>query len=132
MAVANRTLLSAQKVCDELSIKRVSGCVCASWSQTVRQGRLDRIEHACEFATLYIEQAVKDWRDIIGDKEIDAVVFGTWPYLHRTLILLALQAGKHVLTEARLVSRDSTALHPCCTCALHEAGAVHATNASTL
>lgn len=75
VAVANRTLLSAQKVCDELSIKR----------------------------------AVKDWRDIIGDKEIDAVVFGTWPYLHRTLILLALQAGKHVLTEARLTTNATEA-----------------------
>ena len=45
-----------------------------------------------------------NWREVINDPSLDAVVIGTWPYLHRTLVLAALQAGKHVLTEARLVS----------------------------
>lgn len=49
-------------------------------------------------------QAVASWEDIITDPEIDAVVIGTWPYTHRTLVLAALQANKHVLTEARMVS----------------------------
>ncbi len=49
-------------------------------------------------------QATGNWREIIEDAAIDAVVIGTWPYLHRTLVLEALRAGKHVLTEARLVS----------------------------
>jgi hypothetical protein len=48
-------------------------------------------------------QATGNWREIIDDPGIDAVVIGTWPYLHRTLVLEALRAGKHVLTEARLV-----------------------------
>ena len=48
-------------------------------------------------------QATGNWRDIIDDPSLSAVVIGTWPYLHRTLVLAALQAGKHVLTEARLV-----------------------------
>jgi hypothetical protein len=45
-----------------------------------------------------------NWRDIIEDDSIDAVVIGTWPYMHHTLVIEALQAGKHVLTEARMVS----------------------------
>lgn len=32
------------------------------------------------------------------------MVIGTWPYTHHTLVLAALAANKHVLTEARLVS----------------------------
>ncbi len=53
-------------------------------------------------------QATGNWRDIIDDTAIDAVVIGTWPYLHHTLVLEALRAGKHVLTEARLVIIHTT------------------------
>src|SRR5271165_4212248 len=42
------------------------------------------------------------WQDLIADPNIDAIVIGTWPYLHCPITLAALQAGKHVLTEARL------------------------------
>jgi predicted dehydrogenase len=42
------------------------------------------------------------WQDLVADPEIDAVVIGTWPYLHCPITLAALRAGKHVLTEARL------------------------------
>jgi predicted dehydrogenase len=42
------------------------------------------------------------WEDLVGDPGIDAVVIGTWPYLHRLITLAALEAGKHVLTEARM------------------------------
>ena len=49
-------------------------------------------------------QAFAHWSDIIEDPSLDAVVIGTPPYLHYTLVLAALAANKHVLTEARLVS----------------------------
>lgn len=42
------------------------------------------------------------WTDLVADPEIDAVVIGTWPYLHCPITLAALAAGKHVLTEARM------------------------------
>src|SRR5207253_11422208 len=35
-------------------------------------------------------------------RDVDAVVIGTWPYLHSPITLAALEAGKHVLTEARM------------------------------
>jgi predicted dehydrogenase len=42
------------------------------------------------------------WEDLVRDPNVDAVVIGTWPYLHCPITLAALEAGKHVLTEARL------------------------------
>lgn len=42
------------------------------------------------------------WEQLVEDDEIDAVVIGTWPYLHCPITLAALAAGKHVLTEARM------------------------------
>ncbi len=42
------------------------------------------------------------WRDLVKSDDVDAVLIGTWPYLHRPVTLAALAAGKHVLTEARL------------------------------
>lgn len=42
------------------------------------------------------------WEHVVADADIDAIVIGTWPYLHCPITIAALQAGKHVLTEARL------------------------------
>jgi predicted dehydrogenase len=42
------------------------------------------------------------WEHLVEDRDIDAVVIGTWPYLHCPITLAALDAGKHVLTQARM------------------------------
>ena len=42
------------------------------------------------------------WRELLEDDEINAVCIGTWPYMHRTMTLATLEAGKQVLTEARM------------------------------
>ncbi len=42
------------------------------------------------------------WKDMVADPDLDAVVIGTWPYLHCPITLAALNAGKHVLAEARM------------------------------
>lgn len=42
------------------------------------------------------------WHDLITSPHVDAVVIGTWPYLHAPITLAAIAAGIHVLTEARL------------------------------
>lgn len=42
------------------------------------------------------------WPDLIAEEDVDAIVIGTWPYLHYPITLAALEAGKHVLTEARM------------------------------
>lgn len=42
------------------------------------------------------------WQDIVKSSEVDAIVIGTWPYLHCEATCMALEAGKHVLCEARM------------------------------
>ena len=49
-----------------------------------------------------IPRTAERWQDLVADPGIDAVVIGTWPYLHCPIALAALEAGKHVLTEARM------------------------------
>ena len=49
-----------------------------------------------------IPQVYDDWRELLEDETIDAVCIGTWPYMHRTLTVAALEKGKHVLCEARM------------------------------
>ena len=51
---------------------------------------------------LDIPKAYGDWTEIIADKTIDAVCIGTWPYTHAEMTIAALDAGKHVLCEARM------------------------------
>src|SRR5437868_3494652 len=54
---------------------------------------------AAEFG---IPRTFERWQDLVADPGIDAIVIGTWPYLHCPIVLAALEAGKHVLTEARM------------------------------
>lgn len=49
------------------------------------------------------------WQQLVNDPGIDAVVIGTWPYMHCPVTLAALAAGKHVLTEARIAMNAAEA-----------------------
>lgn len=49
-----------------------------------------------------ISRIAGKWEDVVADPEIDAICIGTWPYLHAEITIAALNAGKHVLTEARM------------------------------
>jgi predicted dehydrogenase len=51
-----------------------------------------------------IPRIYNNWQELLEDDAINAVCIGTWPYMHRTLTLAALEKGKHVLTEARMAS----------------------------
>ena len=53
-------------------------------------------------AELGLERAYADWGELIEDPDLDAVLVGTWPYLHAPVTVAALEFGKHVLTEARM------------------------------
>ncbi len=68
VAVCNRTLPSALRVCKEFDIPKA----CATPGE------------------------------IIHDPNIDALVIGTWPYKHCPFTVAALEAGKHVMCEARM------------------------------
>jgi predicted dehydrogenase len=49
-----------------------------------------------------IPRAYGHWREAAADPEIDAILIGTWPNLHCDATIAALEAGKHVLCEARM------------------------------
>jgi predicted dehydrogenase len=56
-----------------------------------------------------IPQHYEQWQDLVADPDVDAVLIGTWPYMHCPITLAALQAGKHVLTEARMAMNSTEA-----------------------
>lgn len=58
---------------------------------------------------LGIPRVHSDWRDLLADPLVDAVLIGTWPYLHCEATCAALTAGKHVLVEARMARNLSEA-----------------------
>jgi predicted dehydrogenase len=49
-----------------------------------------------------IPEVYDNWRELLEDDSLNAVCIGTWPYMHRTLTVAALEEGKHVLCEARM------------------------------
>ncbi len=49
-----------------------------------------------------IAKVCDGWQEVLADPNVDAVCIGTWPYMHRTLTVAALEAGKHVICEARM------------------------------
>ena len=56
-----------------------------------------------------IQQIYPSWKEAVDDPDTDAIVIGTWPYLHCPITLRALKNGKHVLTEARMAMNASEA-----------------------
>ena len=43
-----------------------------------------------------------NWQEAIGDPDTNAIVIGTWPYMHCRATVAALRADKHVMCEARM------------------------------
>lgn len=49
-----------------------------------------------------ISTTYDNWNELVDAPDTNAIVIGTWPYLHCQATLAALAAGKHVLCEARM------------------------------
>jgi predicted dehydrogenase len=56
-----------------------------------------------------IPRAYSHWGELLEDRDVDAVLIGTWPYMHRTLTLAALESGKHVLCQGRMANTAAEA-----------------------
>jgi predicted dehydrogenase len=57
-------------------------------------------ERAKEFAREFgAERWYKDWPELLGDEEVDAVYIATPPNLHAEQTIAAAEAGKHVICE---------------------------------
>ena len=55
------------------------------------------------YAAAYgFEKAAEDWRALVDDPDIEAVIVTTYPDTHREIACAALEAGKHVLCEKPL------------------------------
>ena len=84
-------------------LKKIAGVEIAS---VANRSRASSERAAQEFG---IERVHDNWQDVVNDPGIDAVVIGTWPYMHCPITLAALAAGKHVLTEARIAMNAAEA-----------------------
>jgi predicted dehydrogenase len=60
-------------------------------------------------AELKIPRAYANWEQLMAADDIDAVLIGTWPYMHRTITLAALERGRHVLCQARMANNAAEA-----------------------
>ena len=49
-----------------------------------------------------IPKTYNNWQEAIRDPDTNAIVIGTWPYMHCRATVAALQADKHVMCEARM------------------------------
>lgn len=49
------------------------------------------------------------WEDLVAADDSNAICIGTWPYMHCPVTLAALEAGKHVLCEARMAMNAAEA-----------------------
>lgn len=63
-----------------------------------------RVADEHRIATVY-----DNWQDLIEAGDTNAICIGTWPYTHRTMVLASLDAGKHVMTEARMAMNATEA-----------------------
>ena len=68
--------------------------------KTVADPDLEKAEHIQEIYGY--ERAVREFQDLLQDPEIDVIDILTPPVLHRSMILDALAAGKHVICEKPL------------------------------
>lgn len=65
----------------------------------VNRSRESSMRAAEEFG---IERIYDDWQQLVADPQIDIVWVGAHPYMHRIVTEAALEAGKHVFTQARM------------------------------
>jgi predicted dehydrogenase len=56
-----------------------------------------------------IPRAYANWQELVAADGIDAVLIGTWPYQHKPITLAALDAGRHVLCQARMAMNAAEA-----------------------
>jgi predicted dehydrogenase len=57
----------------------------------------------------HIPKIYDDWRELVAADDTDAIMIGTWPYMHREISCAVLAAGKHVMCEARMAMNAAEA-----------------------
>lgn len=57
----------------------------------------ERVAQQFGIPTIY-----ENWQELVAAEDTNAIVIGTWPYMHCRVTLAALEANKHVMCEARM------------------------------
>ena len=83
--------------------RRISGCEIVAVANRSLQSS-QRVTN--EFN---IPRAYGTWEELLDDDDIDAVLIGTWPYMHHRLTQAVLASGKHVLCQARMANNAAEA-----------------------
>ena len=78
--------------------QKVEGVELAAVANRSRQSG-QTVADAFNIPTVY-----DSWQELLEDPSLDAICIGTWPYMHSTLTMAALEKGKHVLCEARMAA----------------------------
>jgi len=84
-------------------LQKIDGVDVVSVSNRSRSSS-ERAAAECTIPTVY-----DNWRQLVEAPDTNAIMIGTWPYLHCPITLAALAAGKHVLTEARMAMNAAEA-----------------------
>ena len=79
---------------------RTTGRAEVSWIAALRPGNLEEVRS--EFGIKYKSH---DYRDMLKDPRVDAILITTPPHLHKEMFIEALRAGKHVLLEKPMAIR---------------------------
>ena len=77
-------------------LQAIAGCAIVSVCNRSRESS-QRVADQFGIPTIY-----ERWEDLVAAPDTDAIVIGTWPYMHCRVTLAALAAEKHVLCEARM------------------------------
>jgi predicted dehydrogenase len=77
-------------------LRTIEGCQIVGVSNRSRESS-ERVAQQ-----LGIPKTYASWQELVSAPDSDAIVIGTWPYLHSRVTVAALAAGKHVLCEARM------------------------------
>jgi predicted dehydrogenase len=77
-------------------LQGIDGCQIVSVCNRSHESS-ERVARQFGIPTIY-----DSWQELVAAPDTDAIVIGTWPYLHCRVTLAALAAGKHVLCEARM------------------------------
>jgi len=89
--------------------RHIPGLLALEGVQIVGVCNRTRVSGQAVAAAFGIEKVYENWRQAVADDDTHAIVIGTWPYLHCPVTLAALEAGKHVLCEARMAMNAAEA-----------------------
>ncbi len=79
---------------------RNTGRANVTWIAALRPGNLEEVR--AEFG---IKNKTHDYRDMLNDPKVDAILITTPPHLHKEMFIETLRAGKHVLLEKPMAIR---------------------------